>query len=139
MNEKSVETIQFEMATLVRYVTSVSSDKNGKLDRSGYLLLHRLFSQGPTGVKTLANEFHLDISTVSRQAAALEQKGYASRIPDPTDRRAYSYQITDNGKKELAAYKKERMNKVKNLLNGWSEEECEMFGQLLKKFNRSFS
>ncbi|MDR7074020.1 MarR family winged helix-turn-helix transcriptional regulator [Fictibacillus barbaricus] len=139
MNEKSVETIQFEMATLVRYVTSVSSDKNGKLDRSGYLLLHRLSSQGSTGVKTLANEFHLDISTVSRQAAALEQKGYASRIPDPTDRRAYSYQITDNGKKELAAYKKERMNKVKNLLKGWSEEECEMFGQLLKKFNRSFS
>jgi DNA-binding MarR family transcriptional regulator len=139
MNEKAVETIQFELATLVRYISSVSSDKNGKLDRSGFLLLHRLSSHGATGVKTLAHEFHLDISTVSRQAAALEQKGFVYKIPDPADRRAYSYEITDEGNKELAIYKKERMDKVKNLLNGWSEEECEMFGQLLLKFNRSFT
>jgi DNA-binding MarR family transcriptional regulator len=139
MKDKSVEKIQFELATLVRYISSVSSDKNGNLDRSGFLLLHRLYSHGSTGVKTLAHEFHLDISTVSRQAAALEQKGFVYKIPDPADRRAYSYEITEDGKEELAAYKKERVNRVKKLLNGWSEEECAMFGELLMKFNNSFN
>lgn len=100
MKEQSLETIEFELAVLVRHITSIASNKkNWTLDRSAYLLLHQIFAHGSAGVKALADEFRLDISTVSRQAAALEQKGYVCRIPDPLDGRAFSFQITDLGKK----------------------------------------
>ena len=138
--EHSLETIQFELATLVRYITSVSPDKrNSDLDRSGYLLLHNISFRGSAGVKTLANEYHLDISTVSRQAAALEAKGYVYKIPDPMDKRAYFYEITESGTKELGKYRAERVNNLKKLLNGWSDEERQQLGELLKKFNYAFA
>jgi DNA-binding MarR family transcriptional regulator len=140
MNKHSLDTIQVELATLVRYITSVTPDKkNINLDRSGYLLLHQLFFHGSTGVKALANEFYLDISTVSRQAAALESKGYVYKIPDPLDRRAYFYQITELGEKELNEYKKERVDKLEKLLNSWTDQECQQFGHLLRKFNSTFT
>jgi DNA-binding MarR family transcriptional regulator len=100
--------------------------------------LHQISLHGSAGVKALANEFHLDISTVSRQAAALESKGYVYKVPDPTDGRAYSYQITESGKRELDKYRRKRVDRLKELLNGWSDEECQKFGELLRKFNHSF-
>ncbi|SFM15169.1 DNA-binding transcriptional regulator, MarR family [Paenibacillus sp. 1_12] len=136
MIEHSLGTIELEMAVLVRRINSVTSDSS-RLDRSAYLLLHQLSVEQSSGVKTLANNLQLDISTVSRQTTAMEQKGFVSRIPDPQDGRSYFYQITDLGSKELIEYRQERLDKMKKLLNGWSDEECQNFGDLLKKFNLS--
>jgi DNA-binding MarR family transcriptional regulator len=139
MDVHSFETIELEMAILVRRINSITSDKRvGNLDRSAYLLLHQISTHGSAGVKTLADEFHLDISTVSRQAAALEHKGYITRVPDPLDGRAYSLQITELGTKELIETKQARLARIKELLRGWPEEECVTFGNLLTKFNRTF-
>jgi DNA-binding MarR family transcriptional regulator len=139
MYEQSLETIELELAILIRRSTSVSSNKKlGNLDRSAYLLLRRIAHRGAAGVKVLAGEFQLDISTISRQAAALEQKGYLYRIPDPLDGRAYSLQITEVGTREYKEHKQARLERLEELINDWSEEEREIFGQLLKKFNQSF-
>jgi DNA-binding MarR family transcriptional regulator len=139
MDEQSVETIEVEMAILLRRITSIATQRRiGNLDRSAYLLLHQISSHGSAGVRALADEFHLDISTVSRQAAALEQKGYITRLPDPLDGRAYSLQITELGTEEMLAYKKARLDRITELLKGWSDEETRLFGQLLAKFNRTF-
>lgn len=138
MNQQAVETIEFELAILIRRVTSLSTVKKfGSLDRSAYLLLHQIDAHGSAGVKALADEFHLDISTVSRQTAALEQKGYVYRVPDPADGRAYSLRITQIGSKELFDYKQARVARIAELLESWSEDERRQFGQLLSKFNRS--
>lgn len=138
MNEHSLETIELELAILIRRISlNTACNKLGNLDRSAYLLLHQLTSHGSAGVKALADEFHLDISTVSRQAAALEQKGYVYRIPDPTDGRAYSFQITELGIKEYNAHKQARLTKIADNLQDWSADECKSFGQLLRKYNNS--
>ena len=136
MNEDSLETIELELAILIRRVTSTSS-RIVNLDRSAYLLLHQIATKGAAGVKALAGEFRLDISTVSRQAAALEQKGYLSRIPDETDGRAYSFQITEQGLKELKEDKQTRMKRVGEVTRTWTDEERQTFGGLLKKYNQS--
>ena len=94
-------------------------------------------TKGPAGVKALATEFQLDVSTVSRQAAALEQKGYLFRIPDETDGRAYTLQITDIGLEEFKKEKQFRKKRVAEVTNVWSEEERETFARLLKKYNQS--
>jgi DNA-binding MarR family transcriptional regulator len=140
MEEHSLEIIELQLAILIRRTTSITTYKKvGNLDRSAYLLLHQIVSHGSAGVKTLADEFHLDISTVSRQAAALEKKGYVYRVPDPLDGRAYSLQISELGSKELNEYKQARLAKIEDLLKNWPEEERELFGKLLKKFNNSFN
>ncbi|MEH7085908.1 MarR family transcriptional regulator [Neobacillus drentensis] len=139
MHEHSLEMIELELAILIRRTTSISSNKKlGNLDRSAYLILRRINEKGAVGVKVLADEFKLDISTVSRQAAALEHKDYLYRIPDPLDGRAYSLQLTELGAKELFDYQQARLKRVSELLEDWSDEERELFGVLLEKFNRSF-
>jgi len=138
MDEQSLEMIELELAILIRRTTSGTTNKKlWNLDRSAYLLLRRIATKGAVGVKGLAGEFKLDISTVSRQAAALEQKGYLFKIPDPLDGRAYSFQITELGTKELNEYKQARLDRISELLHDWPEEEKKVFGQLLKKFNQA--
>ncbi len=136
MVEKALETIDLELAVLIRRITSADK-KYGHLDRSAYLILHQIIKNGPAGVKALSEEFHLDISTISRQAAALEQKGYVYRIPDPLDGRAYSFQITELGAKEFYEHQQLRCARIGEILKGWSEDEGKIFGQLLRKYNRS--
>ncbi|MEH7073307.1 MarR family winged helix-turn-helix transcriptional regulator [Neobacillus drentensis] len=139
MDKQSLEMIELELAILIRRTTSNSINKRiGNLDRSAYLILRRIVEKGAVGVKVLAEEFQLDISTISRQGAALEHKGYLYRIPDALDGRAYYLQITELGKKELFDYKQARLERITELVEDWSEEECKIFGKLLKKFNQSF-
>jgi len=138
MDKHSLEMIELELAILIRRTTSNSINKKfGNLDRSAYLILRRIVERGAVGVKLLAEEFQLDISTISRQAAALEHKGYLYRIPDPLDGRAYYLQITELGTKELFDYKQARLERITELVEDWSDEEREIFGKLLKKFNWS--
>ena len=122
--DQSLEVIELELAVLIRRITSYSTHKKiGKLDRSAYLILHQIAVGGAAGVKTLAGEFQLDISTVSRQAAALEHKGYLYKTPDPTDGRAYTFQITELGIKELNEDKQARMKRAKEVTKNWTDEE----------------
>lgn len=135
MDKQALDRIEIELAILYR---RISNRKHGNLDRSAYLLLHQINTYGAAGVKTLADEFHLDVSTVSRQTASLEQKGYVSRTPDPSDRRAYFLQITELGRRELLESKKSRTERIEHLIRDWSEEEQRIFGDLLAKLNRTF-
>ncbi|HAL00781.1 MAG TPA: MarR family transcriptional regulator, partial [Exiguobacterium sp.] len=68
MSQQSLETIELELAILIRRLTTATAD-NRNLDRASYLLLRQLADSGNVGVKTLARELQLDVSTVSRQAA----------------------------------------------------------------------
>lgn len=133
MDEQSLEELEVELSILIRRVTHTSSHKKtGSLDRSAYLLLHEIVTSGPAGVKALATEFQLDVSTVSRQAAALEQKGFLLRIPDETDGRAYTLQITETGLEEFQKEKKFRKSRVEEVTKCWTEEDRETFAKLLK-------
>ena len=85
----------------------------------------------------LAAEFDLDISTVSRQARALEDKAYVKKVPDTQDGRSYFYQITEAGLAELTANQLSRLDSITNLLCDWTDDDRENLGYLLKKFNHS--
>ncbi|WP_318247512.1 MarR family winged helix-turn-helix transcriptional regulator [Rossellomorea aquimaris] len=138
MNQNHLEKIELELAILIRRATNLSSHKKlGGLDRSAYLLLRRIANKGAAGVKVLAEEFMLDISTISRQAGALEQKGYLYRIPDPLDGRSYKLDVTELGTTVFKEHKQARLERIAEKIEDWPEEEREAFGKLLKKFNES--
>lgn len=74
------------------------------LDRSGYLLLG-LLEEGPSRVNEMAERLGLDASTVSRQAAGLEEEGLVRREPHPTDRRGSVLAISDPGQDLLLRHR----------------------------------
>lgn len=138
MNPQSLEAVELELALLLRRLASmVTYQKVGSLDRAAYLLLTHISLSGPCNVKTLAYAFHLDISTVSRQVSALEQKGYMRRVPDELDGRAFILSITDLGEQLLTDDKANRMARLAQVMEGWSDHEMDDFGRLLMKFNQS--
>ncbi|GAA3412709.1 MarR family winged helix-turn-helix transcriptional regulator [Paenibacillus hodogayensis] len=139
MDKHDLEALDLELATFGRRATAVAMDKKlGTLERSAYLLLHHLSVHGPTGVKSLAEQFRLDISTISRQTAALESKLYIHRLPDPTDGRASSFEITESGSAELRKTKELRLARFAKLFEGWTPDESDQFLHLLAKLNRTF-
>ncbi|MFB1050907.1 MarR family winged helix-turn-helix transcriptional regulator [Paraliobacillus sp. JSM ZJ581] len=137
MSNDSIESIEIEMAILTRRITMLATEKKKAFDRSSYLLLQALATHGETGVKKLATILQLDISTISRQAALLEQKQLIRKIPNRIDKRSYYYQITKSGKKTLHAYKQKRMAFFSDLLADWSHKDRIKFSQLLEKFNQT--
>ncbi|MEU3506033.1 MarR family transcriptional regulator, partial [Streptomyces hundungensis] len=74
-----------------------------RLDRSAYLLLCRIDTQGPMSIGQLADAFGLDTSTVNRQTAALLRCGLAERVMDPDGGMARKLRITDEGGRRLRA------------------------------------
>ncbi|NEW08105.1 MarR family transcriptional regulator [Paenibacillus sp. SYP-B3998] len=139
MEDNDLKAIDYELTLLVRRATSAAIDKRlGNLERSHYLMLYELSRNGTMGVKALADAFHLDMSTASRQAAALEAKGYVERLPDPEDGRASFFQLTEYGEQELQNTKQTRLDRFNKLLKDWSTEDRQKFVELLSRLNRTF-
>lgn len=136
MSKQSLEIIENEVTDFIRRIV-MSEKRNGSLDRSAFIILRQLSTYGPSGVKSLADKLHLDISTVSRQAAALVETNYVDKTPNPHDGRAYFYRITELGTTELEENKQRRFDRLSTMLKEWSEEECETFGRLLQKYNHT--
>ncbi|MET3211615.1 UNVERIFIED_CONTAM: DNA-binding MarR family transcriptional regulator [Paenibacillus sp. PvR008] len=137
---KAVELIEYELTTFIRRAVYIdqSEHKIGTLERATYLLLRQLMEYGPTRVKTLADMFLLDISTVSRQTAALETKGLIRRLSDPSDGRVSLFEISELGKKLLLKDKKMRVARYCEMLESWTNEEQEKFGELLVRLNKTY-
>ncbi|KPL58531.1 MarR family winged helix-turn-helix transcriptional regulator [Rossellomorea vietnamensis] len=138
--ESSIKRIEYELTTLIRKAVfrDQSDRKIGILERSAYLLMRQLDEQGPSRLKQLAEAFQLDISTLSRQAAALEAKKLIQRFSDPSDGRVSLFDLTERGKEKLALDSRMRLEWYEGLLEGWSDEEKNVFGELLVRMNGTF-
>ncbi|MCZ8521245.1 MULTISPECIES: MarR family winged helix-turn-helix transcriptional regulator [Paenibacillus] len=131
--------LEREIAVFVRRAEAarIALLKDHQMDRSTYLLLQELSGRGPLGIKALAEALLLDISTASRQTAALEEKGYVERITDPRDARYKLLRITEEGRVQLGGMGRTRAAFYAGLLKEWPEEEARALGELIAKFNRT--
>jgi DNA-binding MarR family transcriptional regulator len=137
LGQDSLHSIEYEIALLVR-LTTAHSPRLGELDRSEYLLLSELDASGPLGINMLADKLLLNISTASRQVAALETKKYIYRSPDPKNGRISLIRITEEGLAILHKVQKARYNVYKEVLHDWSEEELTQLDANLTRLNRDF-
>lgn len=136
MDTQSLERIEQEITDFIRRIV-MTETRSGTLDRSAYILLRELSLHGPASVKSLADELHLDVSTVSRQAATLVDKNYAEKVPHPQDGRSHFYRLTASGQQEFQDNRHLRFSKLTDILADWTDEEREQFGHLLQKYNQS--
>lgn len=103
-------------ATLPRFTERVAEEAGTHLDRSAYVLLARLVEEH-CRVGELAEHLCLDVSTVSRQVHALEQRGLLGREPHPTDRRGSVVGISPKGREVVEQHRRARQQLFAELLN----------------------
>lgn len=125
------------MFTLIRRIES--SARRGptyeRMDWAAYVIARTLVRSGPSRVSSLARALGLDGSTVTRQVAAMEARGQASRAADPDDARAWTIRLTTSGQREMEAIDQARFQRMAAFITGWNRDEVEQFATLLRRFN----
>ena len=103
------------------------------VDRSAIVLLARLHEHGPSRLSDLAGMLCLDVSTVSRHARTLEDRGYVARADDPADGRAVQLTLTESGRAVLETAFRNRQAWLDRSLAGWSAAERDDLARTLTR------
>lgn len=135
---ESIGEVAHQVALLLRRAEA-SRRRVGQLDRSAYLLLSELAVRGPLSIAALAQTFQLDLSTASRQVAALEAKQLVERLADPADGRISILEITPRGRAAVQTTREARHALYAQLLEDWPEEERRAFGTYLARLNQAIA
>src|SRR3954451_13952032 len=121
-----------------RFHHDVHLDHAGKpLERAAYGVLGRIASGGPERLSTLAKDICVDLSTISRQVAALEAAGLVRRTPDPGDRRASLIEATQTGAEVFAQNREKWLGALRDLLCDWTAAERQEFARLFARLNQA--
>jgi len=119
-----------------RFYHSIDFESPGRpLERAAYYLLGRIAGGGPVRLSALAHEQCLDVSTVSRQVAALEAAGLVRRTPDETDRRASLIAATEVGAEVFARNRDKWLAALRELVGDWTPAERREFARLFARLN----
>jgi DNA-binding MarR family transcriptional regulator len=102
------------------------------------LLLRTVAVEGPMRASALALSVHSDLSTVSRQVAALVAKGLLERRADPLDGRACLLAVTELGDQALAERERMRGAFFAHVLDGWGAAELERFAASLERLTDDY-
>jgi DNA-binding MarR family transcriptional regulator len=136
-----LERLQHEVALFARRAEQTRLGGVGKarnsMDRAAYLLLHRLDNEGPMGVKALAEGMGIDSSTVTRQVAPLVDSGLVKRTSHPEDGRAVVLALSPRGRSRLEEVRASRQRLMEVITGDWTQQERELFTDLLGRFNSS--
>ena len=112
---------------------AVQADLGMRVELPASALLAALHERGELRLSSLAEVLHLDLSSVSRQATALEREGWVSRTRDPADSRAALLSLTDRGQEVLDQLRSGRARYLRERLAGWSDDELRAFAAALHR------
>ena len=107
------------------------------VDRAAYMHLVRIAALGPIRLSDLAADLGVELSTVSRQIASLEGKGYVVRTIDPDDRRAALIELSAAGRATMQKMRAAWQATIQDLLVDWKESDVDRLAKLLERFNES--
>ncbi|MFI5641087.1 MarR family winged helix-turn-helix transcriptional regulator [Streptomyces goshikiensis] len=133
-----LEKLERELMLLTRHQVLARRERDPeRLERSAYLLLSRIDTQGPMSIGQLAEAFGLDTSTVNRQTAALLRCGLAERVADPDGGMARKLRITAEGGHRLAGDREVNRSCLARVVADWSPAEVRELEDVLVRLNRS--
>lgn len=119
-------------ATLPRFTERVAEQAGTHIDRTGFVLLARLV-EDHCRIGELAEHLCLDVSTVSRQVQALEERHLAKRERHPTDRRGWVVEITSQGRQVVDQHRRARRTIFAELLADVPPNELEAVTSILDR------
>lgn len=109
--------------------------RRGVADPSATMpILTRLVAAGPMRSCDLAQQLHLDQSTVSRHVAALSADGLVVRTPQEDDRRAHLVELTPAGADAARSLVSARVRQIEAVVASWPHDDIETFARLLDSF-----
>lgn len=97
------ERILEEISRLIRQLSRISGgpDDGPAMTATQRLALFELVDSGPLRLNDLAQRMGTSAPTASRAVDALDELGLVERHPDPTDRRAITIELTDDGRRSV--------------------------------------
>jgi len=117
-----------------RLLAAASDD----VDSVTQILLRTVAAEGPMRASALAASVQSDLSTVSRQVAALVTRGLLERRADPGDGRASLLVVTEAGQSMIAEHEHARTAFFEQVLSDWSPGELGEFVHLLERFTAAY-
>ncbi|GAA4881668.1 MarR family winged helix-turn-helix transcriptional regulator [Saccharopolyspora cebuensis] len=134
--DRYIDDLERELLLFSRHHLSLKQSRPGQhLERSAYLLLTRLETDGSMSLRELAEAFRLDISTINRQVATLLKNGLVERFADPQGGMARRLRPTGAGLDLLAADRERSREGVAMVVTDWPQERIAAFAELLTRFN----
>lgn len=103
------------------------------LQSSHYAFVLAICREAGRSQEELARELCLNKSTVARTLNSLEEKGYITRSPLPTDKRQFSVYPTEKMLSVLPEVKKASLEWMTLLSEGIPQEELEIFDSVLER------
>ncbi len=100
-----------------------------------FLLLNLLHDRGPSRAADLLESVAVDQSTLSRQLAALVERGLVQRDTDPTDGRAARIVVTSLGKKTISSARAAWQETLAELMADWEPDDRVSLLRLLGKLS----
>ena len=117
---------------LVRTVAAVP------LDRAAVMVLQQLAETGPVRPGELAARLEVEAPHVTRQVQRLQQAGYATRTPDPDDRRAQLIGLTPAGMAASDRIRQAGTGGMQAALAHWPPQELHQLATLLHRMVDDF-
>lgn len=131
--ERALATL-FRLSRNFRFQEAVHQRSGFTADRASYGLLARVGELQPVRLSDLAHVLGVDVSTTSRQVAALEQRGLLSRSADPVDGRAVRLDLTPAGQQYLEKLSQAWHEIVAEALVDWRPDEVGEFSAMIDRF-----
>jgi DNA-binding MarR family transcriptional regulator len=122
-----------------RFYCDLKVGQGFDLEKAAYALLGRIVTGGPARLSGLADDMGLDLSTISRQVAALEAAGLVVRTTDSADRRASVIAASETGSEVLLRNQAIWQSALKELLADWTPTERSEFARLFARLNESIA
>ncbi len=139
----SADQVAHELILLVRALkgmhSAVTAEVGLRLELPGLSVLSLLEDHGRQRPSALADLLQLDLSSVSRQVAALEREGWLEREPDPADQRAQLLAVSPAGVEVLLRIRQARAALLRRALPDWSEQDLAAFAGSLRRFSTDLS
>jgi DNA-binding MarR family transcriptional regulator len=105
------------------------------INSSEYIYLVNLYEKDGVSQEQLSANLFLDKSATARAIGRLEKLGYVQRTRSPLDSRAYLVTLTEKGLKMQGFIKEKLMYWSNTLSNGFSEEQIEVFSEMIKQMS----
>lgn len=139
---RTADEVGNQLIRLVRLVERVHAQYQAEypdaVERAAYHLLVHLVKDGPRRAGALAEAVHSDPSTISRQVAHLVRLGLVERTADPGDGRATLLAATAEGCRVFEQNRRQRNEKIAEMLAGWSTADRHALCDLLGRFTTDF-
>ncbi len=110
-----------------------------KIYRGQPQILEYLLEHGDCSQKELADKLGVSPASIATSLKRMSKSGFIERTPDESDRRINRLRITPQGKDALLAGKKECDKVDEAMFSGFSNEEINVFSDMLGRITENLS